>query len=405
MALVADANGVVKGKFTIPGLVPAGSKEVLFNGVHGSRASATFFGEGTLVENVMERVTTTTFRYIDPLAQTFFLEEMRQVVGVELYVEKKGPTPITVHIRSTENGYPGETVLAEAVLRPNQITVSAWNRWLFEMPITLSDNIEYCVVVMCNDPDAEIGIAELGKWGLESNWWVTSQPNNVGVLFSSSNNRAWTAHQDKDMAFRVLAAKYTENRREIDLGNVVSNMHTDVMMLAPVEVPSSDTGFQIDASTPNGVIEAGNGQVLQMRPAFADNIGIKAVLTATPNLSALLFPGTQIVLGTLQSNADYISRAFDADAAGSNIRVTFDALLPSGSAVKIYLSDDSPTPVFEEIHQDLERPPVPVGDGWFEFSYDKKLFNKARCRIKIELSGSNTARPLVSNLRCSVTGV
>lgn len=46
MTIVADDNGVIKGKFTIPAGVQAGAKSVELVGSGGSTGSAVFVGEG-----------------------------------------------------------------------------------------------------------------------------------------------------------------------------------------------------------------------------------------------------------------------------------------------------------------------------------------------------------------------
>lgn len=401
MALTANANGVITGKFTIPEKVTAGSKAVQFTGSGGSFGSATFFGQGTLIENVMQKVTRQTVTYYDPVAQTFYLDEMRQTVGVDLFVVKKGTTPITVHIRETSNGYPAQTVVAEATLRPAAITAGAWNRWTFPMPTTLLAGTEYAVVVMCGDAVAEIGICEMGKWGIESQRWVTSQNPNVGVMFTSSNNSTWTAHQDKDIAMKLLVARYTQTSRSIGLGHVVTNTHTDAVVLASADVPNDATRFSVTLDPPGKqLIETGDGQAVQFAPAVTGNMPVTAIITATQKVSAVLLPGTQIALGLLQNTGTYISRAFDADAAESNVRVTFEAILPSGSNVRVYLADETDPASWGEIFQD--GTPIALGDGRYEFTYRKADFNKARCRVRLVLSGTTSARPQVMNLRASV---
>lgn len=402
MALTANAQGVLTGKFNIPANVSAGSKSVEFKGSGGSHGKASFFGQGTLVENIMQKVISTTTTYYDPLAQTFFLDEGRQIAAVELFVVAKGTTPIVVHLRETATGFPTQTIIAETTLQASQVTTGQWNRFSFALPVTLLPGVEYAVVVMCNDAVAEIGIAEMGKFSLVSNSWVTSQPANVGVLLSSSNNSTWTAHQDRDMSFRLLAAKYTQTERIIDLGTVAANAHTDALILANVDSPVAGTGFSIDVVLPdNSVIQAGDSQTVSLLPAVTGNITLRAKVQATTKMSTALYPGTQMALGTLQPTADYVTRAFDADAASSAIRVRFDANLPSGSNARVYLSGAEAPDVWVEVAQNGSA--INLGDGIFEYQFLKTDFNKAKCKVKIVLTGTNAARPRVMNLRVSVT--
>jgi hypothetical protein len=60
MSLAANALGVIKGKFTIPANVPAGTKEVIATGAQGSRGGAVYVGDGTITSQVLHSVTSVT---------------------------------------------------------------------------------------------------------------------------------------------------------------------------------------------------------------------------------------------------------------------------------------------------------------------------------------------------------
>lgn len=97
--ITADTSGKFAGTFTIPANVPAGTKSVRFEGQGGSRAEAQFVGIGTLVTDVLQKVTTrtTTFYQYDPLAQTFSVDETMQLGGVDLWFTAAGG-PVTVQV-------------------------------------------------------------------------------------------------------------------------------------------------------------------------------------------------------------------------------------------------------------------------------------------------------------------
>ena len=122
--------------------------------------------------------------------------------------------------------------------RPADITINQWNVWEFPEPILLEAEEEYAIVVLCNDADAELGIAELGKWDGTAQKWVTQQPYTVGVLLSSSNASSWTIHQDRDLAFRLLAPVYAATTKEITLGTVTLDNATDIALAAEHRIPS-----------------------------------------------------------------------------------------------------------------------------------------------------------------------
>lgn len=410
MTVVADLNGVVTGKFTIPPKIPAGIKRVTFTGANGSHGDAQFFGEGTLVTTTQQRVTniTTTTRIhygwvsVDPLAQTFSLPVNRQLGAIELFVTAKGSTPIVVQIRNTSNGFPNQEILAEARLRPDQITVNAWNRWTLDNPVWAMANTELAIVVLCNDPDAAVGIAEMGKFDSVRQQWVTQQPYQIGVLLSSSNASTWTAHQDRDLCFRLLARKYTQAQKVINLGTIPIVDATDLLVMGMTDSPADGASAHMRVTMPNGsVFDVDGEQVIRLNSKTTGDVTLQAVLRSTENASGAIIPGSQLIVGTVQDEGDYVSRAIDGDATGCDIRVVFDAILPSGSDVEVYVAGVDEGDTWQAASQDGVA--KPVGDGVHEYQYVVNNFTEARVRVKLVLSGTPAARPMVGNLRVSVT--
>lgn len=402
MTISADSNGVLRGKFTIPEGVLAGTKLVQLTGSGGSHGEAVFVGEGTLVTNVLQNQTLITQNFYDPLAQTFSLAEENQIGGVEIIVTAKGSTPISVQIRETQTGFPTQKILVDATLQPSQINVGAWNRFEFAQPVRILPNVEYAIVVLCNDPVGAVAIAELGKWDNTNGRWVTQQPYQVGVLLSSSNASTWTAHQDRDMTFRLLARRYTQTTREIDLGTVTATDATDLLVLAMSDNPSTGADSELLLTMPDSsVISASDQQGVNLATNVSGQISLKARLRATQKASGMLYPGTQIVVGKLATSADYVSRAIDADAAGCNVRVIFDGVIPSGAGVSVYICGVDAGDNWQEVA--LTGVPRPLGDGLYEYQHFQGNVQEAKLRVKLSLTGTPAARPFVYNLRVSVT--
>lgn len=402
MPLVANSSGVLKGKFTIPAGVRAGAKSVELIGSGGSKGDAVFVGQGALVSTVLQSTVRTTQTFFDPLAQTFSLNEENQIGGVDIYVTAKGSTPITVQIRETLTGFPTQSILVEASLVPSAITVGAWNRFNFATPISLAPNVEYAIVVLCNDAVGSIGIAELGKWDTVKQSWVTQQPYQVGTLLSSSNASTWTAHQDRDMAFKLLARRYTPGTRLVDLGNVAVVAATDLVVMSMADNPATGADSEMQLTLPDGtVVTAGDGQHVQLASAITGNIGVKAALRSTEKASSVLHPGSQIVVGAVALSATYITRAIDADAAGVTVRAIFNANLPSGSGVVVSVRGADIGDSWQVMAQDGVA--KPVGDGVYEYQFKKTAVMEAKVQIKLDLTGTIAARPFIYNLRVSVT--
>lgn len=401
MALKADAAGVIKGKFTIPANVSAGTKNFTLLGAGGSRGDATFVGQGTLVTQVLQSITrVTTSVSLDPLAQTFTLSSEAQVGAVELHIAAKGTSPIIVQIRETQVGFPTGTILAEGRLAPADVKVGQWNRFLLDSPIHVMANSELAIVVLCNDAQGALSVAELGKFDQANQKWVTNQPYQVGVLLSSSNASTWTAHQDKDMCFRLLARRYSASSKEVSLGTVAVTNATDLVVMSMAENAATAADSDIVLTMPDGsTVSAGDGQNIRLSNAVTGNIGVKARLRANQATSAVLRPGTQVASGTVQASGSYISRAIDADAAGANIRITLNADLPSGSSLVVSVSGTDAGDTWLAVSQ--VGTPKALGDGIYEYQFLYSNLKKARVRVKLDMTGTAAARPRIFNLRVS----
>ncbi len=79
----ANNQGKLKGKVKVPANIPAGTKLVQFYGDKGSYGEATYTGKKTIT--IEERRRVIAARRVDPLAQTFTLNESRHIGGLELW--------------------------------------------------------------------------------------------------------------------------------------------------------------------------------------------------------------------------------------------------------------------------------------------------------------------------------
>lgn len=417
MTLVADSNGIVKGKFTIPENIPAGAKNVLFTGAGGSTGGAVFFGQGELDEITSTLVTQRTgtvtgfiqndilsyawfVNSTDPIAQTFTVRNQMQIDAVDLFFTEVGNTDVAVEIRATQVGFPTRETLAYTRLKASSITPGEWTKFTFEQPTRLDAGIEYAIVVLCNDPVSELAVAELGKFDPNTQQWVTSQPYTVGVLLSSSNASTWTAYQDRDLAFRLYARHYTQTDRVVDMGTVTLDGATDLLLRTIIEVPSAGTWGQIEISLPDGrVVASADGQNLRFTVPITGDVNVQARLRATEWSSAALYPGTQLIEGHQRDSAIYVSDAIDADAAGSTVRVIFDAAVPSGATIAAHVSGVGAGDPWIAMSSDGPPKLLDGNLGLYEYSFRVTAMAAARVRGRITIAGTPAARPYVRNFR------
>lgn len=395
--LKADTSGILKGSFTIPADIPAGAKTVAFTGAGGTRGSATFVGQGTLTATTLRQVQTITSTVIDPLAQTFILDADTQLAGVDLWFMAKGAGGVRVQIREVSGGYPTRTVLAEAIVSAAQIVVSGGGhtRVLFDAPVPLAAATDYAVVVLCNDATTALGIAELGQFDEVQQQWVSAQPYSVGVLLSSSNAVTWTAHQTRDLTFRLLEAVYADGVASVDLGDAsVSTAATDLVLLALAETPTSKTRVEYALELPSGTsLTVAEGQPVRLAEPVTGVVQVSAKLVGDAKGSPVLWPGSQLLAGTVQESADYYSRSIPATGAARAVLI-YNAVIPSGATVTPEIQIDGGA--WEAMTAGAT---VNQGDGLVEFRFTHALAGAQLIKVRLTLTGTISARPQVQDVR------
>jgi hypothetical protein len=173
----------------------------------------------------------------DPIAQTFYVEGMPfgcYATNLDVYFRTKSSSaPITLQLREVVNGYPGNRVIpfGEVTLNPADVSVSETaataTTFTFPSPVYLQNNTEYCFVLLPagNNPDYNIWVSELGENELGTENRISEQPH-VGLLFTSANDRSWTAHQAEDIKFTLRRANFEINT----VGSLVMrNMDVDFL--------------------------------------------------------------------------------------------------------------------------------------------------------------------------------
>ena len=159
---------------------------------------------------------------MDPLAQSFFVEGMpfgTFVTGLDVYFRTKGTAPITLQLREMINGFPTEKVLpfGEVTKTADEVATSTEDadgvvtfsdtNFTFPSPVYLQNNTEYCFVLLPagNDPGYNAWVSEIGENEVGTEKRISEQPN-VGMLFTSANNRTWSEKQAEDIKFTLYRA-------------------------------------------------------------------------------------------------------------------------------------------------------------------------------------------------------
>ncbi|MFP3015330.1 MAG: hypothetical protein ACEY3B_03345, partial [Wolbachia sp.] len=248
------------------------------------------------------------------------------------------------------------------------------------------------------DPGTAVKIAELGKYDAVNSRWVTSQPYQVGVLLSSSNASTWTPHQNLDLTFRLLAAKFSESSHVIDLGKVTANNVSDLIVLTNVEKVAFDTNVEFILTDEEGRENfLSDNLPLALRERLSGELTVKASLKGGREKSPVLYPGLQLVMGNLSESGDYVTRSITA-GANTKITITYDALIPGTADIKTYVEKN--VGEWQLVNLTSGKP---IGENWVERAHVLTNFNGNETRIKLVLSGTVVYRPKVKNLRIVIT--
>ena len=244
----------------------------------------------------------------DPLAQTFFVEEMPGgmfITSADIFFrsisDESNNNGITLQIREVVNGVPTKTIVpnGQVHLRRSACYTSTINvdgsvnyastNFKFKNPVHLNNNSEYCMVLMpdANDPGYEVWIAELGGTEIGKTTRISKQAH-AGVLHTSANNSSWSPHQAEDLMFVLRRAKFDVNT---DYVLNVTNKNTDWIKVDHATWDDTVTGGNIP--TPKftkgdaihgftfTITDGGAGYSSAPTVVFSGGGGVNASATAT----------------------------------------------------------------------------------------------------------------------------
>lgn len=169
--------------------------------------------------------TQTELVYLDPLAESFLVDAKVYPNGVFLdsvdlcFLNKDPAIPVSVQIRTMDNGTPTSTVVPGSVVTLNSEDVNITNldsgllvpsfsdpntytNFKFPTPVCLLPGVEYALVLMSNSNAYEAYVADIGSTQLGSTQTISQQPY-AGSLFESQNASTWTPIQTSDLMFRL----------------------------------------------------------------------------------------------------------------------------------------------------------------------------------------------------------
>ena len=348
-SLITDANGAVSGTFAIPDPTNdsnprwrtgqrvfrlTSSSTNSLNDVETS-AEADYIARGSLetVQNTIvstrepqlvrqttndtrnitresTRTTTEVIGWIDPIAQTFLVDDVGGVfvTSIECYFQSKDANiPVTMQIREVVNGYPSRTIVpfGEVVLNPSSVNISAdattATKFTFPSPVYLQEKTEYSFCLLSNCDNYNAYVATLGETQIGSDRTISSNPY-AGVFFKSQNGSTWTADQTTDIKFKINRAEFSNVTGAVTLCNDVIPTRT---------LPNNS----LRTTNTSGVIKVFHRN--HGMHGTSNNVTIAGVAAGTYNgISSANINGTYTTLSNVTLDSYDITTAGTATATG-----------------------------------------------------------------------------------------
>lgn len=351
---------------------------------------------------LLKRVTTTkTTHYIDPVGQTFVLNKMTLISGVNLYFKDKPKgvdTPVTCEIREVVNGSITSTSYGSSTHSASEVNIDETSAnvaefFEFDDPILLEANKEYAIVIRSTSPSYELWVAELGKTDVRTGAPVITNPYLIGVMMSSSNNSSWTMHQTMDIKFELIEDIYDESAEVLfeDI-SVEGEQFSRVYLSADSIIPS---GTSVDWSYQ---VYSGD-QISEEKPIYTndmtllgnmyDKITLKAKLSREKDASlspilALDTVGTS--LSKYENKGYYVTKMIQNLDDYTAVDVIVDTYTPGGvTSLEFYVSTGD-----SNVWHPLTLDPAEnksLGYSWYERTYRVVgLPESTNCRLLVRLA-------------------
>ena len=204
-----DADSSAEGTYTASGTILTKQSDVLL--VRNAEVV-----QDTIIDTRVLTSSSTSTRitgWCDPLAQSFLIQEMGGcfISKIDVFFQSRDTAlPVTCQIREMVNGYPAPVILGTVNLDPSAVNISddalSATTFTFKTPVYLTENREYCFVLLTSSVEYKVWLSEMGKDDL-SGERISKQPY-AGVLFKSQNASTWTTAEMQDMKFRIYRAKF-----------------------------------------------------------------------------------------------------------------------------------------------------------------------------------------------------
>lgn len=406
--LKSNAAGNVVCTFTVPANTLCGTVTVaLYPKDDPAFLAKTYYTANGIqrTTQVTNTVTTNVFQTIldvydaDPLAQTFQFDTDHMITAVGLYFcAEDTKQDVLLQVRNVVNGYPGRDCYAEKVIPAG--TYHGSEKGTLETMVTLDNPVycradtQYCFVILTESDKASLYHADLGGYDLSTKVQVLKNPYTPGMMFSSSNAVAWTAHQSQNLKFNIYGNQF-QKTSYVYFEEITQVRYDRIYLLADMEIPvdcdltweySRDSGLTWLPLSANRDIEF---------TSVATSLLVRACFKANTFVSPALALDSLALVGYLnETSCSYIMRNIVTDDPFTKVKQIVDVNAPTGTMVNIYYSTDNVN--WFSATQTASK--VKDMAGYIQYTFEATIAAATNFRARIAMTTNDPCvRPKVKN--------
>jgi len=259
------------------------------------RVSSRTTGTQVVSSNVISSTTRRRRRRIDPLAQSFYVDDETGLflTKCDVFFASKDDMdiPVIMQLRTMELGLPTQKVIpfSEVILDPSDINVSengsTATSFTFKSPVYLEGGKEYAICLLSLSTKYSAYISRVGETDLVTQTFISNQPY-LGSLFKSQNASTWEPSQWEDLKFTLYRADFVSNGSVEFYNPELSEGNGEIAKLLPntLNLNSREIRIGINSTLQDDSLTLGNTVLQQGTNATGDYFGSAGIATGTLNV-------------------------------------------------------------------------------------------------------------------------
>tara|TARA_Y100000310_G_scaffold58920_1_gene54236 strand:- start:303 stop:7325 length:7023 start_codon:yes stop_codon:yes gene_type:complete len=254
----------------------------------------------------------------DPLAQTFKVggDGGEFLTKVDLYFySKETSRPVTVDIRTVENGYPTQvklpfsTVIKDAVDIITTSDATTPTTFEFPSPVYVNDQDEYALVISGQTDETKVWISRMGEIDTGGARAISEQPH-LGTLFKSQNASTWSPSQYEDLKFTMYRAEFdttkTSTYTVVNEEGTAESGHIGLLTQHPIQTKVGTATIKVKYRN-HGMYDTDNNVVISGMISDVVNTTLNEVLTTSDTTISITDASNFPSAGTIKIDDEIIT--------------------------------------------------------------------------------------------------